>query len=100
MEKYYIVKPNTKDVFDSYQRDSSKKLNPDCDVVIIEKTCTKNDEFISNVWTCYAGNDWLKIVKGRLTYDYTSPLVSPIIHLDGHVYTFSDYCKLANTKEI
>ena len=97
--KYYALHNNGKRehnemVLSGISESKRKKFNHNMRFMLIEKTCEKNgSEDITNIISLDLLQDCYLITKGRQIYDYTG-IVSPLIHLDGKIYTFSEYCEM------
>jgi hypothetical protein len=105
-KKYYILKRNNENMLNDYLSEFSVekrlkfKINKKAEFILIEKTIIKDiiggiTEKYSNLWTIDYTEEkfWLKYTKGKQMYDYTG-VVLPLIHNEGKVYTFNDYCQL------
>ena len=102
-KRYYIIRRNSKELIEAFLCEFSKtdrdkfKLNPSLPLLLIEKTCNKdNSETYTNLWTIHEGCDslWTKHTKGRQMYDYTG-IVKPIIHIKDKKYTWEQYQDLS-----
>lgn len=105
-KKYYILKRNsprflveyTMDIVGNKKAAIKKRTSPDHHYILIEKKQHIDDDGITehytNIWTFNEGNggECEKITKGRIMWDYTG-YVYPLIHKEGKIMTFKDYCE-------
>lgn len=105
-KKYYILKRNsprllaeyTMDIVSNNKTAIKKRTSPEHDFILIEKTQvadnTGTTEHYTNLWTFNEGNggECEKITKGLTMWDYTG-YVYPLIHKEGKIMTFKDYCE-------
>ena len=96
--KYYCLHNNgTKSENEMVLRDlpesKRKKFDHKMRFMLIEKTEKDGSESITDIISLNTLSECYLITKGRQIYDYTG-IVSPLIHMDGKIYTFSEYCDL------
>ena len=101
MKKYYIIKHNYPALFRDIKGELStrkaKKLRERHGFIIIEKQPTpESGDKVTNAYTFDEGTEaiWREKVGQFVVWDYTSPLMHPLIHIGDKVMTFSEYNSL------
>lgn len=96
--KYYTLHNNGKRehnemVLRELPESKRKKFDHKMRFMLIEKTEKDGCESITDIISLNTLTECYSITKGRQIYDNTG-IVSPLIHMDGKIYTFSEYYDL------
>ena len=96
--KYYTLHNNGKRehnemVLRDLPESKRKKFDHKMRFMLIEKTEKDGSESITDIISLNTLSEFYDITKVRQIYDYTG-IVSPLIHMDGKIYTFSEYCEI------